>query len=126
MSEQNSINCLLYGGFGVAFFCLLLATIARKIRVFKWLCFIGAFLGLVYEGGCMMVLGGIGTATGGSSDATAKMMAPVWLAFFIASAWCVVLVFLDACDKNKSESRNSRQNDSLSDSENNDNQKDRP
>ena len=112
MNESVAIYVLNYGGLFVAFFCLLFATINRKARIFRWLCFIGAFLALIFEGGCLEVLGGIGTATGGSDVGAAKMMVPVELAFFIALTWCLLLICLmpikkdenNLQDKNLSES----------------------
>lgn len=51
-----------------------------------------AFLALIFQGGCFMMLGGIGTATGGNDVGAEKMMIPVGLGFLVAFAWCFILV----------------------------------
>lgn len=93
ISERVYIFSILYIGFVLAFCFLLFASFIRKSNLARWTLLVLAFFGLLCQGGCYIVLGGIGTATGGSSNAADKMMQPVAGAFLIALIWSFVLVF---------------------------------
>jgi hypothetical protein len=97
----------MYVGFFIAFCFLVFATVTRKSDIIRAILLVLAFLALVGQGGCFMVLGGIGTATGGSDIGADKMMVPVKWAFIIAFAWCLFLIFLIPLKENNSKSRNS-------------------
>jgi len=102
-------------GFIFAFCFLVFATVTRKSDIIRAIWLVLAFLALVGQGGCFMVLGGIGTATGGSDVAADKMMIPVKWAFAIAFAWCLVLVFLIPLKEDKNKSHNSDKSKNPSD-----------
>jgi hypothetical protein len=85
---------ILYVGFILAFCLFALASFVRKSNLIRCILFGLAFLALIFQGGCFMILGGIGTATGGNDVGAEKMMIPVGLGFLIAFAWCFILVIL--------------------------------
>lgn len=83
----------MYLGFVLALCFFVFASFARRSDLIRCIWLIVAFLALFCQGGCFMVLGGIGTATGGSDVGADKMMVPVKWAFVIGIAWCLVLIF---------------------------------
>jgi hypothetical protein len=91
MNEKILIFLFFCGGFVAAFCFLLFATFVRRSHLVRWVCLIGAFCGLVYEGGCFMTAAGIGEATGGG-DRSGNLMAPVVVGFFIALGWIFALI----------------------------------
>jgi len=102
MGEKIAIYLILLGGFVVAFVCLLCATLGRKIPIFRSLCLVGAFCGLLYEAGCLKMAGEIGTATSGDSKGEQMLNLIVGVAFCIAVVWSLVLII---STKKKSQER---------------------
>jgi hypothetical protein len=92
MNETLYIDAVLYGWFAIAFIFFLFATFVRDRDRVRAICLICAFLALVCQAGCFKILGGIGTATGGSDEGADKMMTPVWVAFVLAFIWCFLLI----------------------------------
>jgi hypothetical protein len=125
MTEDSFVFLFFCGGFVVAFCFLLFATFVRRSRFVRWFCFIGAFCGLIYEGGCFMTAAGVGKATGGGGDSD-NLMALVTTAFFIAFAWCFALVFLVPIKKNENNLQSPGQNKNLADSDDDKNRMDTP
>jgi len=115
VNEKIFIFLFFCGGFVAAFCFLLFATFVRRSHIVRWLCFTGAFCGLVYEGGCFMTAAGIGEATGGG-DHSQDLMVPVACGFFIALGWSLALILLLPIRKGKNTSRSSGQNKTPSDS----------
>ncbi|HTV41406.1 MAG TPA: hypothetical protein VMF08_12565 [Candidatus Sulfotelmatobacter sp.] len=126
MNETIFIDCFFYGGFMAAFIFLLFATFVRRLNRLRRLWLIFAFLALTYQGGCYMVLGGIGTATGGNDVDANKMMDPVGVAFVIAIVWWVILSVFVPIKKDENKSQSPDQNKSLPDSASDKNRKDVP
>ena len=90
--EKAETTIILYMGFTLAFGLFALASFVRKSNLIRCILFGLAFLALIFQGGCFMMLGGIGTATGGNDVGAEKMMIPVGLGFLVAFAWCFILV----------------------------------
>jgi hypothetical protein len=99
----------MYAGFFIAFFIFVFASFVRRSDLLRCLLLVVGFLTLLCQGGCFMVLGGIGTATGGSNVGADRMMIPVKWAIIIAFAWSLVLIYFMALKKDKNESQNSGQ-----------------
>ena len=98
MGEKLFIYLWFFGGFVLAFACLLIATFARSIKVLKWLCFAGAFSGLVYQGGCFAVASGVGHATGGGgSDSTLNTILVIGI--FVAVIWGILILSWPSADQ---------------------------
>ena len=117
VNEKIFIFLFFCGGFVAAFCFLLFATFVRRSHLVRWLCFIGAFCGLVYEGGCFMTAAGVGEATGGG-DRSGNLMAPVVVGFFIALGWCFVLILFRPIRKGRNVSQSPDQNKNPSDGAN--------
>jgi hypothetical protein len=104
MDEKLVLWFWFFGGFVVAFFCLLIATFlaafAQSLRILKWFCLTAAFCGLIYEGGCFAVASDIGRATGGGGD-DGTLRNIVGIAFLIAIVWSVVILLLSSAGKDK-------------------------
>jgi hypothetical protein len=88
---------VVWGGFVVAFACLLVATIFRSSRSLRWFCMIGAFCGLLYEGGCMALASSIGRATGGGGNDTASGI--VFIGFLVGVIWSILIILMVSADK---------------------------
>jgi len=94
----------------VAAFCFLLfATFVRRSHLVRWVCMVGAFCGLIYEGGCFMTAAGVGEATGGG-DRSDHLMAPVAVAFFVALGWSFALILFLPVKKGKNGSQSPGKN----------------
>jgi hypothetical protein len=101
MNEKLFIYLWLFGGFVVAFACLLSATIFRSSRLLRWFCLVGAFCGLVYEGGCFAAASSFGKATGngGNDDTLGGILA---IAFLVAMIWTIFIFLLSSADRKES------------------------
>lgn len=109
----------MYAGFFIAFFIFVFASFVRRSDLLRCLLLVVGFLTLLCQGGCFMVLGGIGTATGGSDVGAARMMIPVKWAFIIAFAWSFVLIYFMLLKKDKEQPKKSDQKqDSTENTEN--------
>lgn len=113
MNETIFIYGFVYGGFIAALVFLLIATFIRKLNWVRRLLLVLTFLALVYQGGCFMVLGGIGTATGGSDIGAHKMMVSVAVAVIIAFVWSYALVVLSILRSKRKEADGSERNKTL-------------
>jgi hypothetical protein len=104
MDEKLVIYFWFFGGFVVAFVCLLIATIlavfARSLRILKWFCLVLAFCGLIYEGGCFAAASDFGRATGGGGD-DGTLSNIIGVVFLIAIVWSVVILSLSLAGKGK-------------------------
>jgi hypothetical protein len=97
INEKVAVVLFLYGGFISAFCFLTFASFFRASNLVRCALLFLTFLALCFQGGCFMVLGGIGTATGGSDTGADKMMIPVGLGFLVAFVWgLLLLIFLPA------------------------------
>lgn len=97
INEKFAMVLFLYGGFISAFCFLTFASFFRDSNLVRCALLFLTFLALLFQGGCFMVLGGIGTATGGSDIGADKMMIPVVLGFLVAFVWGILLlIFLPA------------------------------
>jgi hypothetical protein len=97
INEKVATVLFLYGGFISAFCFLTVASFFRDSNLIRCALLFLTFLALLFQGGCFMVLGGIGTATGGSDIGAEKMMIPVVLGFLVAFVWgFLLLIFLPA------------------------------
>jgi hypothetical protein len=101
MDEKLFVYLWLFGGFVVAFACLLSATIYRSSRSLRWFCLAGAFCGLVYEGGCFAAASGFGKATGNGGD-DGTMGGILAIAFLVAVIWTIFIFLLSSVDKKES------------------------
>jgi uncharacterized BrkB/YihY/UPF0761 family membrane protein len=97
MGERLFIFVWLFGGFVVAFACLLFATIARSIRPLKWLSLAGALCGLIYEAGCFSAASEFSRATGNGSDGGSSNTV-LGIAFLVASIWAIAILLWAAAD----------------------------
>jgi hypothetical protein len=107
----------MYSGFFIAFCFFVFASFVRRSDLIRCLLLIVAFAALFCQGGCFMVLGGIGTATGGSNVGADKMMIPVKWAFIIAFAWSLVVIYFMLLKKDKNKSQNSGRSKNPSENE---------
>ena len=99
MEEKLVMYLAPFGGFVVAFVCLLYATILRSIRPMKWICLVGAFCGLAYEGLIFTALSGIGRATGGGDDGSTIPA----IGFLIGIIWTILLFIRTSAEKKESD-----------------------
>jgi hypothetical protein len=91
--DKHTIFLLFYGGFVATFACLLLATFIRHSNGARIVCFIVAFCGLIYEGGCFATANGVGKAFGGGDDREMQIIfGYIELAFVVAVLWIILLV----------------------------------
>ena len=110
MPPQVDMFLLIYGGFLVAFCFLVFASFVRQKRLVRALCYIIAFGGIIYEGGCFFAANEAGKATGGAGVDTGKLLAPVWGAFFLAVLWCLLLGWLRPIKRNLNTEKPERDN----------------
>jgi hypothetical protein len=97
INDKAAMVLFLYGGFISALCFLIIASFFRDSNLVRCALLFLAFLALLFQGGCFMVLGGIGTATGGSDVGADRMMIPVLLGFLVAFVWSFLLfIFLPA------------------------------
>jgi hypothetical protein len=113
MAEKLIIFCWFFGGFTVAFICLLIATIlavlGKPSRILKRFCFVLAFCGLVYEGGCFAIASSFNRAFGGGAG-NDKMNNILGFAFLIGMVWSVVIISITSADEDKQKGEKKRPN----------------
>ena len=90
MDGATFIVFFFYGGFVAALVLLALATFMRSSKRLRLLRVIGAFCGLIYQGGCFAAASGFGKATGnGGTDETAGGI--LVIAFLITLIWSILI-----------------------------------
>ena len=119
MIEKIAVFLLFFGGFIVAFVCLVYATIARDVRPLRWLLIIAAFCGLIYEGGCLTIAAGIGRATSGNSSGEQVVNTIMAIAFLVAIIWSLLLAFHTATRRKDQQRNGSEPSDQCGKSESN-------